>query len=170
MNNDDMTYNFDEIIDRRGTGCVKWDEEAAVPPPFGGVGSPSGIGGSTTGTAGSLSLIPLWVADMDFAVAPAIQEAIRRRAQHPVFGYTHVQDDYYQSVIAWFKRRHQWQIERDWMLYTTGVQRYSCSLIFSKTPSMFPKSSSLVNLRTRNPFCSSHSVLSASLVCWSGNW
>ena len=121
MNNDDMTYNFDEIIDRRGTGCVKWDEEAAVPPPFGGVGSPSGIGGSTTGTAGSLSLIPLWVADMDFAVAPAIQEAIRRRAQHPVFGYTHVQDDYYQSVIAWFKRRHQWQIERDWMLYTTGV-------------------------------------------------
>ena len=121
MNNDDMTYNFDEIIDRRGTGCVKWDEEAAVPPPFGGVGSPSGIGGSTTGTAGSLSLIPLWVADMDFTVAPAIQEAIRRRAQHPVFGYTHVQDDYYQSVIAWFKRRHQWQIERDWMLYTTGV-------------------------------------------------
>ncbi len=116
-----MTYNFDEIIDRRGTGCVKWDEEAAVPPPFGGVGSPSGIGGSTTGTAGSLSLIPLWVADMDFTVAPAIQEAIRRRAQHPVFGYTHVQDDYYQSVIAWFKRRHQWQIERDWMLYTTGV-------------------------------------------------
>ena len=121
MRNDDMTYNFDEIIDRRGTGCVKWDEEAAVPPPFGGVGSPSGIGGSATGTAGSLSLIPLWVADMDFAVAPAIQEAIRRRAQHPVFGYTHVQEDYYQSVIAWFKRRHQWQIERDWMLYTTGV-------------------------------------------------
>ena len=121
MNNDDMTYNFDEIIDRRGTGCVKWDEEAAVPPPFGGVGSPSGIGGSTTGTAGSLSLIPLWVADMDFAVAPAIQEAIRRRAQHPVFGYTHVQEDYYQSVIAWFKRRHQWSVEREWMLYTTGV-------------------------------------------------
>ena len=121
MNNDDMTYNFDEIIDRRGTGCVKWDEEAAVPPPFGGVGSPSSIGGSTTGTAGSLSLIPLWVADMDFAVAPAIQEAIRRRAQHPVFGYTYVQEDYYQSVIAWFKRRHQWSVEREWMLYTTGV-------------------------------------------------
>ena len=91
-----MTFSFDEIIDRRGTGCVKWDEDAAP-------------------------LIPLWVADMDFAVAPAIQEAIRRRAQHPVFGYTYVQEDYYQSVIAWFKRRHQWSVEREWMLYTTGV-------------------------------------------------
>ena len=56
-----MKYNFDEIIDRRNTGCVKWDES---PSP---------------------DVIPLWVADMDFAVAPAIQEAILRRAQHPVF-------------------------------------------------------------------------------------
>ena len=59
-----MKYNFDELIDRRNTGCVKWDES---PSP---------------------DVIPLWVADMDFAVAPAIQEAILRRAQHPVFGYT----------------------------------------------------------------------------------
>jgi cystathionine beta-lyase len=91
-----MDYNFDEVIQRRGTGCVKWDE--------------SGEG-----------VIPLWVADMDFAVAPAVQEAVRRRAQHPVFGYTYVQDDYYDAVIGWFQRRHQWQIEREWVLYTTGV-------------------------------------------------
>lgn len=91
-----MKYNFDEIIDRCGTGCVKWDESAE-------------------------GVIPLWVADMDFAVAPAIQEAIRQRADHPVFGYTHVQDDYYEAVISWFKRRHQWDIQRDWILYTTGV-------------------------------------------------
>ena len=92
-----MKYHFDEIIERRNTGCVKWDEKT------------------------DSNIIPLWVADMDFAVAPAIQEAIKRRAQHPVFGYTHVQDDYYESVISWFKRRHQWHIQRDWVLYTTGV-------------------------------------------------
>ena len=91
-----MEYNFDELIERRNTGCVKWDE------------SPEGV-------------IPLWVADMDFAVAPAIQEAIRQRASHPVFGYTYVQEDYYEAVISWFKRRHQWDIQREWILYTIGV-------------------------------------------------
>ena len=91
-----MKYNFDELIERRGTGCVKWDESLN-------------------------DVIPLWVADMDFAVAPAILEAIRQRAKHPVFGYTFVQDDYYESVISWFNRRHRWTIQREWMLYTTGV-------------------------------------------------
>ncbi len=92
-----MNYNFDEIIKRRGTGCVKWDE------------------------SDSNDIIPLWVADMDFAVAPAIQEAIKKRAEHPVFGYTHVQDDYYQAVVSWFQRRHHWTIAREHILYTIGV-------------------------------------------------
>lgn len=91
-----MKYNFDERIERRGTGCVKWDESAD-------------------------GVLPLWVADMDFAVAPAIQEAIRRRAEHPIFGYTFVQEDYYEAVISWFKRRHQWTIAREHILYTIGV-------------------------------------------------
>jgi cystathionine beta-lyase len=109
-----MNYNFDEIIERRGTGCVKWDETPAI------------VHGSMFKDQRSKvnvqrPMIPLWVADMDFAVAPAIQEAICRRAEHPVFGYTYVQDDYYNAVISWFKRRHQWTIEREWMLYTTGV-------------------------------------------------
>lgn len=90
-------YNFDEVIVRRGTGCVKWDAALAE------------------------NVIPLWVADMDFAVAPAIQEAVRRRAGHPVFGYTHVGEDYYEAVISWFRRRHQWEIRRTEILYTTGV-------------------------------------------------
>ena len=90
------TYSFDNIIERRGTGCVKWDEA-------------------------SEGVIPLWVADMDFAVAPAIQEAIRKRAEHPIFGYTFVQEDYYEAVISWFKRRHHWTIAREHILYTTGV-------------------------------------------------
>ena len=92
-----MKYDFDKIIDRRNTGCVKWDE--------------SNIN----------DVIPLWVADMDFAVAPAIQQAIRKRAEHPVYGYTHVPNQYYESVISWFKRRHQWSIQREWILYTIGV-------------------------------------------------
>ena len=99
-----MNYNFDELIERKNTGCVKWDERPATLPD-----------------ASALGLIPLWVADMDFAVAPAIQEAIRQRAQHPVFGYTYVQDDYYDAIISWYERRHSWKIEREWILYTTGV-------------------------------------------------
>ena len=97
-------YNFDELIPRRGSGCVKWDEMSFD------------------------DLIPLWVADMDFAVAPAIQEAIRRRAEHPVYGYTHVGDEYYEAVVSWFRRRHQWDIlhgdcksPQAEILYTTGV-------------------------------------------------
>ena len=92
-----MEYNFDELTARRGTGCVKWDESTDP------------------------DVIPLWVADMDFAVAPPIQEAIRQRASHPVFGYTHVTDEYYQSIVSWFQRRHRWTIDPSWILYTTGV-------------------------------------------------
>jgi len=74
-------------------------------------------------------LIPLWVADMDFRVAPAIQKAIERRAAHGVFGYTHVPEAYYEAIISWFKRRHHWEIEREDILYTTGVvPAISCCL------------------------------------------
>ncbi len=89
-------YNFNQTIERRGTGCVKWDE------------APEGV-------------IPMWVADMDFAVAPAIQEAIRQRAEHPIYAYTLVGESYYQAIISWFQRRHQWTIAREHILYTTGV-------------------------------------------------
>ena len=92
-----MKYNFDEIVERRGTRCVKWDE------------SPSD------------EVIPLWVADMDFKAAPAILEAVRKRAEHGVFGYTVVEDDYYVAIINWFRRRHNWRIHREEILYTTGV-------------------------------------------------
>ena len=103
-----MNYNFDEIIERRGTGCVKWDEKPPTLPTLNAERS-------------TKEILPLWVADMDFAVAPAIQEAVKRRAEHPIFGYTHVQEDYYAAVINWFRSRHSWHIKREWMLYTTGV-------------------------------------------------
>ena len=99
-----MDCLFDEIIERRGTGCVKWDECAE-------------------------GVIPMWVADMDFAVAPAIQQAIRRRAEHPVFAYTLVGEEYYKAIISWFQRRHGWTISREHILYTTGVvPALSCAL------------------------------------------
>ena len=92
-----MHYDFDELVERRSTGCVKWGE------------------------CPSEDVIPLWVADMDFKAAPAIQEAIRKRAEHGVFGYTHVEEDYYEAVVNWFQRRHHWTIRREEILYTTGV-------------------------------------------------
>ena len=92
-----MKYDFDELIERRGTNCVKWDES---PSP---------------------EVIPLWVADMDFRVAPAIQKALQQRVEHGVFGYNIVPESYYEAVISWFHRRHQWDIQRSWILYTTAV-------------------------------------------------
>lgn len=109
-------YNFDELIDRRGTGCVKWDEEYHASPFYNSTVSQIKNAETTPG-----DIIPMWVADMDFAVSPAIQEAIRRRAQHPVFGYTHVGTAYYDAIISWFRRRHQWEIKREEIIYTTGV-------------------------------------------------
>ncbi|MBO4671244.1 MAG: pyridoxal phosphate-dependent aminotransferase [Bacteroidales bacterium] len=95
-------YDFDSIVERRGTACVKWDAPN-------GAGVPSG------------DVIPMWVADMDFRTAPCIIEALRRRVEHGVFGYTAVPESYYSSVISWFRRRRGWEIERDWIIYTTAV-------------------------------------------------
>lgn len=92
-----MKYNFDETVVRRGTNCVKWDE------------SPNE------------DVVPMWVADMDFRVAPAIQEALEKRVAHGVFGYNIVPESYYEAVISWFRRRHHWEIERSSILYTTAV-------------------------------------------------
>jgi len=92
-----MKYNFDESVERRGTNCVKWDESADP------------------------DIIPMWVADMDFRVAPAIQKALELRVSHGVFGYNIVPESYYEAVISWFRRRHQWEIERSSILYTTAV-------------------------------------------------
>ena len=92
-----MKYNFDEIIPRRGTNSYKWD------------------------SAGDADVLPMWVADMDFRTAPPVVEALRKRAEHGIFGYVRVPDAYYAAVTNWFTRRHDWQIEKEWIIYTTGV-------------------------------------------------
>lgn len=91
----DFTAAFDRGVERRGTGSYKWD---SVP-----------------------GLLPLWVADMDFATAPAIIDALHRRVDMGAFGYTLVGEDYYRAVKDWFSRRHGWAIERDSIMYTSGV-------------------------------------------------
>ncbi|HJC96786.1 MAG TPA: pyridoxal phosphate-dependent aminotransferase [Candidatus Phocaeicola gallinarum] len=92
-----MKYDFDEVISRRGTLSYKWD------------------------SATDAEVLPLWVADMDFRTSPAIIEALQRRVAHGIFGYTRVPDAYYQAVTNWFARRHGWNIQREWMIYTSGV-------------------------------------------------
>ena len=95
-------YDFDTIIPRRGTNSIKWDAR----PPF------------DVDTEG---VIPLWVADMDFKAAPFIIDVLRKRVEHGVFGYVCVPDSYYEAVCRWFSDRHGWKVEKDWIIYTTGV-------------------------------------------------
>ena len=98
-------YDFDQLLNRRGSHSVKWDE-----PEQEGV-------------------IPMWVADMDFMAAPAIQEALRKRVEHGVFGYTLVPDAYYDAIVNWFGRYHHWTIDRQDIIYTTGVvPAISCAI------------------------------------------
>lgn len=92
-----MTYNFDHPAARRHTGSYKWD------------------------IFKDDDIIPLWVADMDFETAPCIAEAVRKRAGHSIYGYTLIGQSYYDAIINWFSRRHNWHIEKDWIIYTTGV-------------------------------------------------
>ena len=91
-----MNYDFDLAIDRRGTLSYKWD-------------------------SADNDVIPLWVADMDFATAPVIRKALADRVSHGIYGYTLVPDAYYQAVTGWFARRHGWLFPKEWMLYTSGV-------------------------------------------------
>ena len=92
-----MKYDFDREISRRGTNSYKWD------------------------SAEREGVLPMWVADMDFHTAPAIVDALHRRVEHGIFGYTRVPDSYYEAVKGWFARRHGWTIDREWIIYTSGV-------------------------------------------------
>ena len=96
-----MKHNFDTVIDRMHTSSVKWDGAEAI--------------------FGEKELLPLWVADMDFKVPEAVSEAIAKKAAHGIFGYTIREDSYYESIIQWMKTRHNWTIEREWIVHSPGV-------------------------------------------------
>ena len=92
-----MKYDFDKITQRRGTNSYKWD------------------------STDDKEVLPMWVADMDFPTAPCIINALEKRVEHGIFGYTRVPEEYYDAVISWFSRRHHWKPKREWFIYTSGV-------------------------------------------------
>ena len=94
-------YDFDEVIDRHGSGCTKIDDLRAL--------------------FGKDDLTPLWIADMDFKVCPDITEALQQRISHPIYGYSRPTDTYWSTIIDWLDRRHGFKVERDELTYVPGV-------------------------------------------------
>ena len=96
-----MKYDFDKIIHRADTNCVKYDLRKKV--------------------FGNAEVLPMWVADMDFETPDFAREAVLHRAAHPIYGYHFKDDAYFQSVMGWLKRHHDWEVEQDWLFFTPGV-------------------------------------------------
>ena len=91
------TYNFDEIINRYGTSCNKWEYNV-----------PDGV-------------LPMWVADMDFAAAPEIRQAMQERLFHPIYGYTHHSREMLDAIVAWVHKHYHWDIRKEWLAFSPGV-------------------------------------------------
>lgn len=102
-----MKYNFDQPINRWGTWAMKWDV--------------------------SENELPMWVADMDFETAPEVKEAIRKRAQHGAFGYTIVPNEWYQAIQNWWQERYYFQMNKEWMIFCTGVVPAISSIVRKMT-------------------------------------
>lgn len=102
-----MKNLFDERIDRRNTGSMKWDVADKE--------------------------LPMWVADMDFQTAPEITECIRKRTEHGIFGYTVLTDEWYQAYQTWWRERHHFEIDREWLLFCTGVVPAISSIVRKMT-------------------------------------
>lgn len=97
----ELKYNFDELIDRRNSDCVKWD--------------------TLEDSYGVSDILPMWIADMDFKSADEIIEALKKRAECGVFGYNFRNDGFYDSIIKWVKDRYNWEIKKEWIVFTPGV-------------------------------------------------
>lgn len=122
-------YNFDNLLDRRNTDCVKWDELEAV--------------------FGSSDLLPYWVADMDFEVLPEIREALVKRAEHATYGYTFATKDYYKNFIKWNKERNDFEINKDDIISVPGVVCATSFVIYAFTQK---GDKVLLNTPIYNPF------------------
>ncbi|GLC80549.1 MalY/PatB family protein [Lacrimispora brassicae] len=95
------TFDFNEVIDRKNTNSIKYDFALRRGKPE--------------------NLLPLWVADMDFRVCGKILEALHQRVDHGIFGYSEVQDEYFETVRGWMEKKHNWKVESRWMIKTPGV-------------------------------------------------
>ncbi len=96
-----MKYDFDKVIERTGTNCLKWDLRKGI--------------------FGKEDVLPLWVADTDFAAPVQVLEAMKKRMEHGIFGYTYRSEAYDQAVVNWMKKRHGWDIKKEWLTYSPGV-------------------------------------------------
>ena len=96
-----MKYDFDKLINRADTNCVKYDLRKQV--------------------FGNPDVLPMWVADMDFETPDFVRKAVIERAEHPVYGYHFKDSPYFESIAGWLKRRHQWEVPTEWMSFTPGV-------------------------------------------------
>ncbi len=96
-----MKYDFDRLVPREGTKCEKFDRRQEI--------------------FGREDVIPMWVADMDFVAPAEVQEAIARRATHPLYGYSYRSDSYFEAIEGWVERRGGWKIRREWIDFTPGV-------------------------------------------------
>lgn len=94
-------YDFDKMTDRKGTSCSKWDNMSSMFTEKG--------------------LLPLWIADMDFRCCEEAIEAMRRRVDHGIFGYTVLPDSYFESIAGWMQRRHNWTVQKEWLVTSVTV-------------------------------------------------
>jgi cysteine-S-conjugate beta-lyase len=108
------SFDFDHIINREGTASFKYDARRTL--------------------FGRNDVIPMWVADMDFAAPPAVTRALEERAKSPIYGYTDFPNSLYDSLIHWFKHRHNWVIEREWIVMCPGVvpSLHAAAMAFAK--------------------------------------
>src|SRR5687768_6306967 len=98
-----IKYNFDELVDRGNTDSIKWSKKYLRE------------------NFGEEESVPMWIADMDFRVAQPIIDALTERALHGIFGYGHKSDEFLDAVINWQKKRNEWGIEKEWILFTPGI-------------------------------------------------
>jgi len=95
-----MKYDFNRVIDRRNTYSIKYDPASRGKPD---------------------DVLPLWVADMDFAAPPCVIDALASHAQHGIFGYSEPDAAYFSVIRNWFEKRFNWSVEREWLIVTPGV-------------------------------------------------
>ena len=141
-----MGFDFDALVDRRNTGSLKWDVAEHE--------------------------LPMWVADMDFPTAPAIRAALERRVAHGVFGYSVVPDEWADAYIGWWRERHGFQMERDWLVFCTGVVPALSSVVRKLTT---PGENVLIQTPVYNMFFNSivnngRNVLESPLVYENGEY
>lgn len=94
-------FDFDKRVNRENSASVKYDLRGEI--------------------FGKESVLPMWVADMDFETPECIRDAVKKRVGHPVYGYSFMTDSYFKAFMGWVKRRHNWEIKKDWIVFSPGV-------------------------------------------------